>query len=178
MQVIYWYGLFARSAAHACFSTHDPLVSISNTLKSHSTLCSPNIRSMSSAIFSWLSVASARIVGPAPERQMPQRPGLVCGLREMILSSPGIWRVLVHPGRERMRRGVWKVVLAVGGEGEETRGQGAQIGRTSEVPSLGVASCIRPCRHASHQMCSSPPLPSFDLIFAPHKIRRLTRGTR
>jgi hypothetical protein len=37
-------------------------------------------------------VASAKIVGPAPERQIPRRPGWVVGVRvDRILGRPGIW---------------------------------------------------------------------------------------
>jgi hypothetical protein len=46
-------------------------------------------------------VASAKIVGPAPERQIPRRPGWVVGVRvERILGRPGIW-LLANARAER-----------------------------------------------------------------------------
>ena len=46
-------------------------------------------------------MASAKIVGPAPERQIPRRPGWVVGVRvERILGRPGIW-LLANARAER-----------------------------------------------------------------------------
>ena len=50
-----------------------------------------NILRASSAIVSKFPVAKARIVGPAPERQMPSKPGWVVGVMDEVTSGrPGI----------------------------------------------------------------------------------------
>jgi hypothetical protein len=73
-------------------STQLPLSSTSKTSQSTSTFSSLKIRTISWAILSKFSVARARMVGPAPERQIPRRPGWVVGVTdERILGRPGIW---------------------------------------------------------------------------------------
>lgn len=54
---------------------------------------------MRSAISSNLSVANARIVGPAPDKQIPRRPGWVDGFMD--------WRTSVSPGIRVWRYGWW-----------------------------------------------------------------------
>jgi hypothetical protein len=62
--------------------------------KSFQSACIPFSRKMavaSLAIASKPPVARARMVGPAPERQMPRRPGCVDGEMEEVTSGkPGI----------------------------------------------------------------------------------------
>lgn len=62
-----------------------------------------NLARISLAIFSKLSVQRARIVGPAPERQIPRRPGCVLGVTEARISGkPGIYVVRDAVELERM----------------------------------------------------------------------------
>jgi hypothetical protein len=73
-------------------STELPSVITSNTNQSTSIPFSRNIFRASSAIASNPVNASARIVGPAPERQIPNSPGCVLGVMEEVTSGkPGIW---------------------------------------------------------------------------------------
>jgi hypothetical protein len=73
-------------------STELPSVITSNTNQSTSIPFSRNIFRASSAIASNPANASARIVGPAPERHIPSSPGCVLGVMEEVTSGkPGIW---------------------------------------------------------------------------------------
>ena len=63
----------------------------SNTFQSIAMPKESNILRESSAIASNPPVAKARIVGPAPERQIPSRPGWVVGvMKEVTSGRPGI----------------------------------------------------------------------------------------
>lgn len=66
---------------------------ISNSFQSTSIPCSLNIVRALSAIDSKPSVARARMVGPAPDKQMPKSPGCVDGVIFDVTSGrPGICR--------------------------------------------------------------------------------------
>lgn len=68
-----------------------PSVSISSWSHLALTPSFSKIAFISLPIFSKFSVASANIVGPAPERQIPSRPGCDVGLKEdRISGSAGI----------------------------------------------------------------------------------------
>jgi hypothetical protein len=83
---------FENPASTYNSSTQLPLSSTSKTSQSTCTFSSPKILTISAAIASKLSVARARMVGPAPERHIPSRPGWVVGVREdRMVGRPGIW---------------------------------------------------------------------------------------
>ncbi len=63
----------------------------SSTFQLQTISFSLNLAMMRAAISPKLLVASARIVGPAPDRQTPNRPGCVAGVMDSTISvSPGI----------------------------------------------------------------------------------------
>lgn len=81
----------------------------------HEILLAANWAMMRSAISVKRSVANARIVGPAPDRQMPKRPGWVAGVMDC--------RISVSPGIRVLRYGWWtlscmarKIMSGSGGE--------------------------------------------------------------
>jgi hypothetical protein len=62
-----------------------------NTSVRHVIFSSANLFTMTSAIFSKLCVANAKMVGPAPERQIPSNPGCEFGVTDARISgNPGI----------------------------------------------------------------------------------------
>ena len=76
-----------------CCTTLPPTTS--NTFQSTSIPCVLKIARASSAMASNPPVARARIVGPAPERQIPSRPGCVDGVMLLVTSGrPGIWGMM------------------------------------------------------------------------------------
>lgn len=79
----------------AISSTVVPSSAGSSTFHSHLTPSLSNQPSTSVAMASKLAVASARMVGPAPDRQMPHRPGWVVGVTDE--------RILVRPGTSAAR---------------------------------------------------------------------------
>ena len=57
----------------------------------HFIFSSANLFTITFAMLSKLCVAKASIVGPAPDKQMPNRPGCVFGVTDARISgSPGI----------------------------------------------------------------------------------------
>lgn len=76
----------------------------SNNFQSITTLNSLKIFRASSAIASNPLVARARIVGPAPDRQIPSSPGCVDGvILDVTSGSPGICEVLEFYGANQDR---------------------------------------------------------------------------
>lgn len=81
------------------------------TFQSTSTPLVLNIARASSAIASNPPVANARIVGPAPERQIPNNPGWVSGVMFDVTSGkPGIWIAdeLRVPSEARKEAGMYQ----------------------------------------------------------------------
>ncbi|KAJ6264764.1 hypothetical protein Dda_0916 [Drechslerella dactyloides] len=80
-----------HGTAHDDSITCAPSCTGSSTLQTHFTPSVANRASISSAMLSKFSVASASIVGPAPDRQIPSRPGWDFGVMEVKMSgSAGI----------------------------------------------------------------------------------------
>jgi hypothetical protein len=80
-----------HSYHYELYRTELPSDVMVSSFQSTSTPFSPKILRASSAMRSKPPVASARIVGPAPERQMPSRPGCDSGVMEDVTSErPGI----------------------------------------------------------------------------------------
>lgn len=84
--VVYAYSFFTKMNKYAIlhlwfghYTSNSSVVAPSNagtkTSVRHVIFSSANFLTMTSAIFSKLCVASASIVGPAPERQIPSNPG-------------------------------------------------------------------------------------------------------
>ena len=79
------------------FCTEDPPTTV-RTFQSTSIPFSRKMARASSAMPSYPSVARARIVGPAPDKQMPRRPGWLAGvILDVTSGKPGIYvpRILV-----------------------------------------------------------------------------------
>lgn len=73
--------LFAANSFYSSF-TEAPSSVTSSILTSHSMFSFLNSCTMVSAMFCSFDVERAKIVGPAPERQIPNRPGWVEGVTE------------------------------------------------------------------------------------------------
>lgn len=69
-------------------------VDTSSTFQSTSTPCALNTMAAAFAMRSYPSVARARMVGPAPERQIPSSPGCEAGVTDASTSGrPGIYNI-------------------------------------------------------------------------------------
>lgn len=70
-----------------------------------------------SAMASKLEVARARMVGPAPERQMPSRPGCDSGvISEVTAGRPGIFRIRLKARQLFVELGGLPVLCDTAGE--------------------------------------------------------------
>lgn len=80
-----WQEKHSRNAYDIMVSA--PLYAGSKTFQIQSMPSFLNLANISSAILEKLSVARAKIVGPAPERHMPSKPGWEDGVTDASMSG-------------------------------------------------------------------------------------------